>query len=151
MATKIRSGFIELVSSLLILLFVYTATSKLLDLPGFRATLERSPLIGNFSYIISWTVPVIELAISTMLFIPMFRQPGFLLSFILMSLFTFYIGYMLLFTPDLPCSCGGVIKSMGWRDHLLFNILFTLLAFTGWLLMKHKRFIAINRISRTPV
>jgi putative oxidoreductase len=48
-----------------------------------------------------------------------------------MLLFTFYILYMLLFEKHLPCSCGGVLKEMTWKQHLVFNLFFTAIAFTG--------------------
>jgi len=55
-------------------------------------------------------------------------------AFVLMTVFTLYIAYMLLFTPKLPCSCGGVLQQMTWKQHLLFNIGFTLLAaYAIWL------------------
>jgi hypothetical protein len=59
---------------------------------------------------------------------------------------------MLLFTPKLPCSCGGVLKNLSWKEHLMFNFCFTAIAFIGWRFSKkNKDFIAINRLSRTPV
>lgn len=150
--TRTIAIFIEIISALLILLFVYTGTSKLLDHDAFQHTLAKAPLIEKFSGVLSWALPIGEIGISLLLFIPRLRQTGLLLSFLLMTVFTFYISYMLLFSPDRPCSCGGVLKNLGWEEHLLFNIYFTLLAFAGWQLQKRmKRFIAINRESRIPV
>jgi hypothetical protein len=34
---------------------------------------------------------------------------------------------MIAFDPELPCSCGGILQSMNWTQHLIFNIFFTLL------------------------
>jgi hypothetical protein len=97
-------------------------------------------------------IPSVEIGISLLLVIPNLRKPGLLFSASLMSLFTLYIAYMLLFTPELPCSCGGILNSLGWKEHLIFNLCFTTLAFMGWRFSKmNKDFIAINRISRTPV
>ncbi|MDQ2656909.1 MAG: hypothetical protein M3Y60_05770, partial [Bacteroidota bacterium] len=36
---------------------------------------------------------------------------------------------------ELPCSCGGVLNSLGWKAHLVFNIVFTLLSIVGIMLM----------------
>ncbi len=49
-------------------------------------------------------------------------------------LFAGYIGYMLVFVKHLPCSCGGVLQGLSWGQHLLFNLLFLLLAVMGTLL-----------------
>jgi hypothetical protein len=45
-----------------------------------------------------------------------------------MTVFTLYLGYMLLFTPNRPCVCGGVIKTMSWDQHIVFNCFFILLS-----------------------
>jgi len=44
---------------------------------------------------------------------------------------------MITYTPNLPCSCGGVLQQMTWNQHLIFNVVFTLLAlFAIWLTRK---------------
>jgi len=152
MSNRLKLIISEIIYPIFIFLFVYTAVSKIIDHDSFVAVLSKSPLLGEFNNFISWTIPLVEIAISLLLFIPNFRRIGLLLSALLMSLFTLYIAYMLLFTPALPCSCGGVLKNLGWKEHLVFNSCFTVLAFISWRFSKtNKDFIAINRISRTPV
>ena len=142
----------DIISALFILLFVYTATTKLIEHESFKAVLSLSPLIGIKATILSWVLPILELFTATLLFIPSMRAWGFVSSLILMFLFTGYITYMILFARHLPCSCGGVISLMSWPQHLIFNIFFTALAAIALrLTLKNKLFIAINRKSRTPV
>jgi hypothetical protein len=142
----------EIVSTIFIFLFIYTAVSKIISHDSFAAVLDRSPLLGEFSNFISWMIPLTEIFVSLLLIVPNLRRVGLLFSATLMSLFTLYIAYLLLFASGLPCSCGGVLNSLGWKEHLVFNICFTVLAFIGWRSSKkNKDFIAINRISRTPV
>jgi len=131
-----RSFFIEIISSLLILLFVYTAISKLLDYTSFRHVLSQSPLVGSQAAIASIALPVTELFIAALLFMPRTKLWGLYSSSALMALFTLYLGYMIAFTPNLPCNCGGVLKQMTWNQHLVFNIFFTLLALAGIILYK---------------
>ena len=109
---KIRTA-VEIISSLFILLFVYTALSKFRELASFKAVLKRSPLIGDMNIAVAWAIPLAELMIALMLLMPRTRKLGLYGSFVLMTLFTIYLGYMLAFTPDLPCSCGGVIVDSG--------------------------------------
>jgi hypothetical protein len=59
-------------------------------------------------------------------------------AFGLMLIFTFYIAYMIGFAAQLPCSCGGVLKEMSWKQHLFFNIGFTLLSLAGILLQRKR-------------
>jgi len=142
----------DIISALFILLFVYTALTKLMEHESFRAVLSQSPLIGINATILSWVLPILELFTATLLFIPTMRKWGFASSLILMFFFTCYITYMILFARDLPCSCGGVISAMTWPEHLIFNIFFTALAAIALRpTLKNKLFIAINRNSRTPV
>lgn len=142
----------DIISALFILLFVYTALTKLIEHESFRAVLSQSPIIGINATILSWVLPILELFTATLLFIPTMRKWGFASSFMLMLLFTGYIIYMILFARHLPCSCGGVISLMSWPQHLIFNIFFTALAAIALrLTLKNKLFIAIDRKSRTPV
>ena len=135
---KVSSILIECISALLILLFVYTATSKLLAHNSFVFTLSQSPLRQQYSIPLSWVIPFTEIFISCFLFIPRLRKTGLLFSLLLMTAFTIYVGYMIVFTPRLPCSCGGVIKSLTWKEHLMLNISFVIMAFFGWQMIKKK-------------
>lgn len=137
---------------LLIFLFTYTGVSKLIDHEVFEATILRFPIIKIQATFISWLIPLIELFIVVMLLLQQYRKTGLLLSLLLMIVFTTYIGYMILFIPNLPCSCGGVLKQLSWNNHLLFNSFFIILIIISLNpLLKHKFFIAINRKSRIPV
>jgi hypothetical protein len=152
MQNKLPTILIECISALLIFIFVYTAVSKLITHDSFVFTLSQSPLLTQYSVPLSWIIPLSEILVSCFLFVSRWRKTGLFLSALMMTAFTMYVSYMIAYTPQLPCSCGGVLKVLTWREHLLFNIFFTLLAFVGWLLTnKNKNFIAINRISRTPV
>ena len=143
---------VEIIAALLILLFVYTGASKFMEIRHFRLVLSQSPLIGTRARLLSWSLPLIELNAAALLFFPITRKGGFIVSIFLLVLFTIYISYMILFSPELPCSCGGVIKRLTWTQHLWLNIVFTMIAAFGlWLDRSTKSFIAINRKSRIPV
>lgn len=143
----------ELIAALLIFLFMYTAINKLIDIKDFKTVLSASPYLKQYASVLSWAIPIAELFICVLLFIPRFRRIGLLCSSILMGMFSLYVAVMIFFSSSLPCSCGGVIAKMNWSQHLIFNIGFFLLSFLGWKVKQtlNKNFIAINRISRTPV
>lgn len=121
---------IEIIAALFIFLFIYTALSKFYDFKNFTSVLGQSPLIGKLNLLVAWVLPLAELITALLLFIPRTKLVGLYASLILMIVFTFYIGYMLLFSPHLPCSCGGVIRQLTWKQHLLLNIFFVIAA--GW-------------------
>jgi len=126
-----QAKVVEVISSLFILLFVYAAFSKWLDLSSFEVALSKSPLIGSFSLVIAWVLPALETGVAVLLFFPATRFAGLGASLLLMLVFSGYILYMLLYSVHLPCSCGGVIKELSWRAHLFFNLFWIVLAITG--------------------
>ncbi|MEB2778721.1 hypothetical protein SYJ56_25660, partial [Algoriphagus sp. D3-2-R+10] len=62
-----------------------------------------------------------------------------LLSVVLMILFTGYVTLVWLgFTERVPCSCGGVLSSLGWGEHLVFNLVFLGIAVWGVVREEHR-------------
>jgi len=127
----IQYKLITLFSLLLTILFVYTAVSKLMYLDVFQLRLARMPYISSYASFISWIVPFLELVIAGLLWFPRYRTIAFFSSFILLALFTVYISIVLKYSDSIPCSCGGVISALGWKDHILLNISFMVLALLG--------------------
>jgi hypothetical protein len=129
-----REIVIQTICSLTVLLFVYAASSKLMDYTKFRVELGKSPLLTSVSGTVAWAIPVLEIGIATLLAFPQFRFWGLYASFTLMTIFTAYIIYILRFSPYIPCSCGGVLQQMNWTTHFYFNIVFALLSALGVLI-----------------
>ncbi len=120
--------FQSIVSYLFVLLFVYAATSKIMDFDTFKVQLAQSPLLSAYAGLIAFLVPGIELLIAGFLLIPRFNRLGLFSSYLLMIMFTAYIYIILNFSDFIPCSCGGVLEKLSWTQHLIFNLVFILLA-----------------------
>lgn len=123
-----KSDVITGVCYLYILLFTYAAASKLFDFQNFQVQLSQSPLISAFASFLSWIVPLLELIICVLLILPKTRMAGLYASYFLMAMFTFYIYIILNYSSFVPCSCGGILEKLSWNEHLIFNLLFILLA-----------------------
>lgn len=123
-----KKGVLELICMLYILLFAYAAGSKLLDFENFQLQLGQSPLLSAFAFWVAVAVPVLELVLAGVLAIPLWRFIGLLGSYMLMTMFTVYIYLILNYSAFIPCSCGGILEKMNWNQHLLFNIVFMVLA-----------------------
>ncbi len=107
---------------------MYAAVSKILDYETFRVQLAQSPLLSAYAGIIAWCIPVIEIGISFLLMVPKFRTIALYAAFTLMVMFTAYIYIILNYSDFIPCSCGGVLEKLSWTQHLIFNVVFIILA-----------------------
>lgn len=125
-----RKIALEIICFLLILLFVYTAVSKFINFEGFRLyVVTQTPLIRPIASFAALAIPISELIAVVLLLTPRYRKIGLYISFVLMAAFTAYVVYALYLVPKTPCSCGGILHLMGWRQHLIFNSIFTVAAF----------------------
>lgn len=146
MGTKRHHHFIlQCIKALFIMLFVYTATSKLMYLGQFQEQLHRFPFISSYSVWISLGVPFVELVIAGTLLFPKYMVGALYASFFLLAIFTAYIVTVLNFSNAIPCSCGGVVSALGWKGHILFNTSFMLLALLGISLTKKLKIRPINQ------
>lgn len=135
-----RKHIVTVIALLYIFLFTYAAVSKLVDFENFRIQVGQSPILTSFADWIIWIVPLSELIIAVLLALPKYRLPALFASFSLMVMFTTYIVLIIKYSPFVPCSCGGVLDKMGWNEHLVFNIVFALLAVTGIFMMDFNSF-----------
>lgn len=133
-----KAILIEIICFLFIVLFMYAAVSKLLDYQKFAIQIGQSPLLTGFGGSIPWLVIATEIAISLLLMLPRFRLVALFACFSLMTMFTSYIVAILNFSSYVPCSCGGILEKLTWRDHLIFNVTFIVLALVGIVLMSYK-------------
>jgi len=128
---------IQLISILLITLWVYTALNKAMDIGLFRAQLARQPIPQELANILVWLLPAIELLAASLLMFTKTRKAGMFFSFLLMLVFTGYVALAVIgYWENIPCSCGGVLNQLEWKDHLWFNLFFTALAGTGVYLLR---------------
>src|SRR5580704_2806443 len=118
----------EIIALCFMTLFLYTGISKLIDFSVFREQLSLSPIFRHISGYGAILIPFAEIFTAVILFIPATRYHGFLLSLILMFAFTLYIIYIINFNSHLPCTCGGIIQSLSWSQHLIVNLILILLA-----------------------
>lgn len=132
--------FIEILSALLILLWVYTALSKLSNVEEFRSQLANQVFPVEVTKILFYLIPISELIAATLLFYKNTWTLGFLFSSLLMICFTIYVSLILLgIFHRVPCSCGGVLKLLGWKSHLVFNLFFTAIATIGFIFTLKER------------
>lgn len=138
-SAKIHLITTKIASMLFIVLFVYTATSKLLNIELFQLRLARFPFISTYAIWIAWGVPFLEIVIAGLFLFPKYILTALYASLSLLTIFTTYIILVLNFSDSIPCSCGGVISKLGWNEHLIFNIAFIALALLGILMSGYQK------------
>ncbi len=134
-----KKVIIEIISSLLVLLFLYASLSKFLDFKHFIGDMNNQPFPNWMTPWLVWTIPLLEISITMALVFERTRTPGLYASLVLMFAFTVYtVAILLRFFGRIPCSCGGVIEKLTWQQHLIFNLFFVIISFTAILLRKQK-------------
>ena len=121
----------NIINGLFILLFTYTALSKLFGYSRFRSVLSTAPLVRSYAVWIAAILPVAELITAALIFIPATARKGMITGVSLLTVFTVYLVYMVLTDSNLPCSCGGVIPQLSWKQHIAFNIVFIATGLAG--------------------
>jgi putative oxidoreductase len=127
-SANFRLKWVEIICFSFLLLFVYTSASKFLNYDRFVFQMRLAPVPGMkiLAPALGWLVPSIEILIAAgfvigILFVPAFKIKSLYASVILLVAFEIYITIMLLSGSYLPCTCGGIISQMGWKQHLFFN------------------------------
>lgn len=123
--------FIETISFISIILFLYTAFNKLAGYGSFKDQIALSPILEPFAGVIAWLLPLMELVTATLLFFPKWRLIGLYAACGLMVMFSIYITALFIYDDKLPCSCGGIIDLLSWRQHLILNLGLALLLAMG--------------------
>lgn len=134
---------VEAITAVLLLLWIYTGLSKLIQFDKFRFEAGRSPFLQHIAPLVAVIVPATELVIAAMLIAKRTRVAGLYASLFLITLFAGYVYIMLHDAYDLPCSCGGIIELLTWEQHLVVNLMLTLL--TAIAILLQSRLTTLNR------
>lgn len=129
----------QIINLLLITLWTYAAASKLADYETSRGAMLNQALPAWLEEILVWGIPMIELFTAGLLTFSKTSFYGTIMSVCLLIVFTGYIALVKLNYFDyVPCSCGGVISSLSWEQHFVFNLFFVVLAATGLVLESYR-------------
>lgn len=110
-----------------ILIFIFSTTfiDKITDYQSFKQQLFLSPLIppGYLSAIGILTI-VCEALILCFLIVDRLNFYGMLLSSFLLSLFGFYLLFLVVnYKFNKPCGCGFIFSFLSYNQHILLNFL----------------------------
>jgi hypothetical protein len=139
-----QNNILKASSILLILLWSSTGLSKILEFAEFKQ--QVITILGeNMAKPVSIAIPSLELTAAMTIPFGKTRTFGLYLSLILMATFTAYVilvitGY---FGPA-PCTCGGVITALSWKQHLIVNIILLLIVLYSLFTLKKRKEAAVT-------
>ena len=130
--SKSSPKFLIVISLVFVVLFTYTAVSKLMEFKIYEGRMLNQPMPMLINSILVWAIPIAELLVTFLLLFSRTMKKGLYGSLFLMVLFTGYTGLMNFgFFEKVPCSCGGIIESLSWSQHFYVNTGFLLLSVAG--------------------
>ena len=134
-----RKIVVELSAFLLMSLFLYASFSKWFMFSTFRNDIDNQPFPNGLTPWIIYGIPPLEVLITLALMFERTRTSGFYASLILMLAFSLYTAAVLLdFFAYVPCSCGGIIRDLSWKNHLILNLFFVAISLAGILLRRNR-------------
>src|SRR5688572_28141287 len=106
-----RSLYSQLSSAILLIFFLHSSLSSLLQMRSLRNMLAfYTPNTAGFA----WGIIIIEFIIAALLFLPKTRKIGLISAIIA----TIYAGYVLLTNPHSPHDFGGILSFRSDREHI---------------------------------
>ncbi|MEJ5144709.1 MauE/DoxX family redox-associated membrane protein [Sphingobacterium sp. MYb388] len=131
---RAKTLFVDSIAILFIILWVYAAVSKLFDYNNFSIELGKAPLLSGFAPVIAVGIPFLEIALAIMLLVERTKFIALVLSSSLLLLFTVYLFIILNYSSYIPCSCGGILGRLGYKEHIFFNLILFALGIASILL-----------------
>ena len=136
---NLSNYFVSVSFFLIILLWIYAATSKLIDFPHFKYEMHNQVLFPFMQKAMIYLLPATEFIIASLLIFEKTSMTGLYLSLLLLTLFTGYIALVIFQVfRKVPCSCGGILEHMGWSAHLFFNLTYLSLMIVTLFVLKKK-------------
>lgn len=135
---KTKKILLELFSASLVILFVYTASIKLIKFEENALAMKAQPLVHWLQNLLIFGVPFSEIIAVALIAVPKWRRIGLYTTLGLLLCFTGYVVLVNLnYYGRIPCSCGGVIGSLTWQEHLVFNSFFIIICISAIFLDRH--------------
>lgn len=116
----------------LLLLFVlaYTTASKAFNFPHFSRAMLSQPIPKVWASVLTYAIPILELIAVIAILLPTWRKIGLGITAGIMTAFTFYVLYIKMTgLHNTTCPCGGLFASLTWNQHLIVNLLLTILSY----------------------
>lgn len=136
-----REVYLMILYTVFILFWLYSAGFKLYNFETFKQEMHSQVFSNGISNLLSYVIPAFEMMIAALLVYSATRLLGMTLSFLLMLIFTTYVGLALLDAYRyMPCNCIGLLgENAGWGTNFILNLFIAIVAAVGLILtFKHR-------------
>lgn len=110
---------IYIIVLMFILLRAYASLPKFFNMKRFGEMLKTQAIPKWVAAILKWILPVVEVLTLYLLIMPETRLLGLYISFLMMLVFTLYVGGIMFPVYDVyPCPCGALFRRDGLEETL---------------------------------
>ena len=132
MITMEFSNLAYFITCLFILIWAYASFPKFLNMTRFKYIMQSQIIPKWLANILYLLLPPFEIGVMFLLFFNKTRLIGMQMTFLLMLIFTIYIGGAAFNFYKLHlCPCGKLFSKLSWMNHFLVNLVLTILALVG--------------------
>ncbi|MBU8882303.1 hypothetical protein KSK37_04310 [Kaistella sp. DKR-2] len=121
------------------LLFSYAAMSKATGFKNFRDQLGQSPGLEGYGEPLAYGIIALQTFTVVLFCYRPLRLWGLWITFGMLTVFAGYIGGILLYSKNPPCTCIGLFEKMSWKGNLILNIGLMITALVGIISMRTGR------------
>ncbi|WP_286897662.1 MULTISPECIES: MauE/DoxX family redox-associated membrane protein [Sphingobacterium] len=136
---KIYHWTYQLLRCGIILFWLYVGMDKIWIHDAFELSLVHQPLIGSFAPVLSWLMPLLEISLAVLLFMPhkKLERLGWSVSLLLILIFSIYIALGVFgILKNAPCMCSSFLTNVNRITHLWINALLFILTLAGLFLSR---------------
>lgn len=120
---KFKKTVLEILTGIIVAIFAYIATIKLVKFEEFRLAIRAQPLAMWLKSFLIIAVPTALLLAIVLMAIPKLKKIGLFTSLGLLLIFSGYISLILFnYYGTIPCSCAGISHEWSWTKQLYFNL-----------------------------
>lgn len=108
----------------MILFWLYVGMDKIWIHDAFELSLVHQPIIGAFAPVLSWLMPLLEISLAVLLFMPSKKLEylGWSVSLLLILIFSIYIALGVIgILKNAPCMCSSFLTNVNRITHLWIN------------------------------
>ena|SRR5258708_6085636 len=135
---KTRKIIVEIICLILLLNFFYEGIYKIAYWQNYAFWIKHAPLLKPVWQILTYTIPIGEIALALSFLVPKFRLKALYISIGALGVYVLWVMSGYLFTNRIFFPCHALWEKPTWMQKMLISLGFCWLALTAILLVNSK-------------